>query len=495
MANWLGIAGGAAQGVLEGQLDNQQRAQFDFLQKQRQRTLQQQAIEDAAEAKARGVLPAGEYDLEDRSGVGANDVGPVQATKRVKRTEDDVAADRIKALSEGNAAQRAQALQMSTAGLQNKSLQLALQKQEELRNITRQFSDASTAIYQGNWNHPAVQQYMSAYNAQHGPFNDGRTARVVDSANGPVLGFFDQKGTQVGITPLTPQHVAPMLLDAYKAQLAFHDPEYLYKNEDAATKGITAQAHATTADAAQRTAATNAAKVAYETTGPYAKAHLESIQAEAALRQAQTAAAAQAATAAKFGPPVQFMDDNGNVVQGVWQMPTRGGAAPTFTTMQLPPGLHPMKLPQTMDDFQTLATKALFQRDQNGDWKPGERDEFVSRNRLGPFQGKTMADMYIDLKGKQGEGKANGAATARGIPAPLPADAQRAREIAADPTRGRNAAPAEVLADKRLREQQMANDKTIKELRQRMKSPKNGQDFTDAKQTLDAYIAKTYPYQ
>jgi hypothetical protein len=47
MADWLNIAGGAAQGYVQGTEDDRRRQEFNSLQRQRQRVEKQQKIEDS----------------------------------------------------------------------------------------------------------------------------------------------------------------------------------------------------------------------------------------------------------------------------------------------------------------------------------------------------------------------------------------------------------------------------------------------------------------
>lgn len=270
----LMMAGGAAQGILEGQLDNQRRAEFNYLQSQRQRALQQQALEDQLMSKLQDIPTT--YDEEDRTGMAPDAVGPSPGIKRVTRSAPDVMRDASAAMVGSRLPQYvAQGFGLQGQATQQEAQQLALQREKAKQAITQQFTDAITATQRGDWNSPALMQYLNGYNSQSGPFNDGRTARLVNGARGPMLGFFDQNGTQVGMTPLAPQHITPMLMDAYKAQLAFHDPEYMYKNTKADAEMLSAQGAADTGKAHLGTMAANTRKVDYETTGLGGQADLK----------------------------------------------------------------------------------------------------------------------------------------------------------------------------------------------------------------------------
>jgi hypothetical protein len=94
MTNWLNIAGGAAKGYVEGDQDNQRRAEFNFMQNQRARTLKQQKTDDDMQAQVAGIRTPGEYTDEEAVATDADQAAGVSTgpgagikTKKTKVTQ------------------------------------------------------------------------------------------------------------------------------------------------------------------------------------------------------------------------------------------------------------------------------------------------------------------------------------------------------------------------------------------------------------------------
>lgn len=255
--NWLGLAGGAAEGVLAGMQDNRQRELYEFYKRQQQRQEQQQKIEDTAEAAYRAVPAAGEYEREVRAPDEQTMMGPSPRKETAKFTPAQRAKAQIEALSRGTGAQRRDA----------STLQQQLNQQEEYEYQKHQRTVFDTAMKASMLAESNPEAAFKLLGEGYDNFPDGQKMVVQKGPDGKsYYGVADQSGRFVkGYEPklITADEARKMAGTAL--QFASQDMYKFMKDNAVKERGVGAQER--TAGAAERGAATTEAWREYMSTG------------------------------------------------------------------------------------------------------------------------------------------------------------------------------------------------------------------------------------
>jgi hypothetical protein len=389
MADWLNIAGGAGQGYVQGDQDNQRRAEFLFMQNQRKRAIEQQKLDDALTAQLKGVRGAGTYEdqtvaspdapLHD-TGLGV-DAGPVK-TKKTVVTAADADRRRAEIMAGGGRLQDIQA----AATLRQNAYQADQQdRAAKVAKAQDVFTTAAQMSAMGN-NVGAMQHLSQAYDQ----VPDGHKLVVEQRGGVPHAAIAGPDGRYVTPpTPITAQSVQDMI----QRGVMMTTPELMVKGRELATQETTAGAHVMTAEAAKTNATTAANKAYWETIGQGGTASLAKSAAEEAYLRAHAnyfnakTAAEKEGGAESYGTPIPMVDAQGNPTYGI---PTKKGTGgPGITPISMPTGWSFPKPTPVMNDQQKTAYTALMKMDQEGafDAKGGraKRDAFISSNKLDKF--------------------------------------------------------------------------------------------------------------
>jgi len=387
MADWLNIAGGAGQGYVQGDQDNQRRAEFLFMQNQRKRAIEQQKIDDALAAQLKGVRGAGTY--EDETAVPADTMeaepgfrGPPSGIKKTKTTVTAAEADRKRAeiMAGGGRLQDIQA----AATLRQNAYQ-AEQQDRAARTAKAQdvFTTAAQMSAMGN-NVGAMQHLSQAYDQ----VPDGHKLVVEQRGGVPHAAIAGPDGRYVTPpTPITAQSVQDMI----QRGVMMTTPELMVKGRELATQEKTAGAHVMSAEAAKTNATTAANKAYWETIGAGGDAALAKSRAEEAYLRAHAdyfrqKAAAEGTGATTYGAPITMETDAGDLAYGI---PTRKGQGqPSITPLSAPAG-YKFTTKKEMTDAESKAMDRLKAMEASGafEGKGGraKRDEFITTNKLGKW--------------------------------------------------------------------------------------------------------------
>jgi hypothetical protein len=385
MADWLNIAGGAGKGYVEGDQDNQRRAEFEALQRQRKRVEDQQKQDDALTAQLKNVRGAGtftDYDTTPAPGGMGPPTLNSPTPKTTVRTAADVARERA-AIYGGSG--RLQDMQAAAT-------QQQLAYQTEAADRTERNAKAQEILMQAGRKNAMGDTLGAARLLQQGYKDhvpDGHEMVIQMDENGvPHYSYAgpDGKFTQP-LQPVTGKAVNDMI----EQGTAMLSPELSMKNREINIQSRTAGAAETHAQAAMQVAKTAADKAYYDTKGrggddASAKSAAETAYyyAHAQYMRAKGAAEGGADT---YGAPIAMQDANGNMVYGI---PTKKGAGtPGITPISMPPGWTFPKPQPVMNDVQKGAHATLMKMDTEGAFDgPGgaaKRDKFIMTNDLGKF--------------------------------------------------------------------------------------------------------------
>jgi len=229
--DWAAMAG-IGQGLQAAQQYNAQQQQMQWLQQQRQRMLKEQADEDAVQASLAAITPT--TTVEDRSEMQPDWQGPVQATKVVPRTEEEMMNARIQALQNtGKLKYITAGMGLRTNALQQKASEQELEKGrfalDQLRDdqaFNQRYQTLYDAISKGDLTNPELINLATTYNKNQGAFNDGTTIHGMSTPQGPMLVRVNAQGKAIEQFPMTAEHLLPRLKQAHRMELAFRNSKY-----------------------------------------------------------------------------------------------------------------------------------------------------------------------------------------------------------------------------------------------------------------------------
>jgi len=389
MPNWLNIAGGAAQGYVQGDEDNRRRREFEALQRQRLRVESEQKQDDALAEQLKNVRGAGTYEEDTgdtAAGVttGPSAVGvPGRATTKTKVTAADADRQRADILSRGG---RLKDLQAGATFRQNALATEAAERTE------RRAQDEDVILKAGRLNSvpggqvAAVRHLAEAYKQ----VPDGHQLVVEDRNGVPHVGVSGPDGKYVQ----QPVPITKEVVDGFiKKGMEMTSVQAAQKGQELGIHQQTADSGRIAAEAAQRNADTAAKETYWKTIGEGGTVALAKQKAEAAAAQAHAnyynAAAAHvgdSANAAKFGQSVPFSDGKGGTV---YMTPVRNPKTGQIDWQRenMPEGLTPFKQPQQLSDMQKELLKVHQKKVEAGAFKTPVEEEAALTAIIGPGGG------------------------------------------------------------------------------------------------------------
>lgn len=300
MANWLNIAGGAAQGYNQGVEDDRRRQEFNSLQRQRARVEKEQKTDDELAAEIKGIRGPGEHEdpTPSAADVAAGvKVGPPSAVKKTKVTQGDY--DRAVA----NATSRTGRLRDVQAGAAMRAGADAADERERLAHsakVTDTLMQAARMNAAGD-HVGAARLLQQAYKT----VPDGNELVIEDRNGVPHYGVAAGGKYAQAPQPITPDAVNKMIAEG----LQFTSPDMMVKMRQLQQGDRTAAVHERQAATGEVNAATTGrladntiGKTTWETTGPGGVADLTL---KAAMARHHDASAGAAGAAAKKQTPLE----------------------------------------------------------------------------------------------------------------------------------------------------------------------------------------------
>jgi len=308
MANWLGLAGGAAEGVLAGMQDNRQRELYNMYMRQQKREEEQRLAEDAAAAEVSARIKSAEAPQADMSGKGMTAGSLDQGDWPTTRAKVSP-SQRLGIVADVQTASKVPKLQLQGAQLAAQAEQLKgverTGRQDEQREALFAKYKALIPTITADPGKFLKEQGASYYN---GKVPDGFDVAYADQPDGGVAySFIDQKtGKPSGYKSIPKERLHGAAMDV--AERMLHSELGTISTADFREMGKYKQTEQelgikrTTADAAMRNAATNEAH--YGPGGTYETAMREAN--EARLKAAQIGANAR--TPAEKAAVLEYKD-------------------------------------------------------------------------------------------------------------------------------------------------------------------------------------------